>query len=72
MYSSSNTITSLQGESLNRPSKIYCFIEEDGDEYKVKVGGNANIVMEGILKVAGLYIVKEKQTFSYKQELQDF
>lgn len=47
---SSNMITSLQGESLKRPSKVYCFIEEDGDSYKVKVGGNANIVMEGILK----------------------
>ncbi|WFA08306.1 PhzF family phenazine biosynthesis protein [Tissierella sp. Yu-01] len=47
---SSNMITSLQGDSLKRPSKIYCFIEEDGDDYKVKVGGNANIVMEGILK----------------------
>ncbi|NLZ81269.1 MAG: PhzF family phenazine biosynthesis protein [Clostridiales bacterium] len=47
---SSDRITSLQGESMNRPSKIYCFIEEDEDEYKVKVGGDAVIVMEGILK----------------------
>jgi PhzF family phenazine biosynthesis protein len=47
---SSNEITSLQGESMNRPSKIYSFIEEDKDGYKVKVGGDAVIVMEGILK----------------------
>ncbi len=46
----SNKITSLQGELLKRPSEIYCFIEEHKGSYKVKVGGNANIVMEGILK----------------------
>lgn len=48
---SSNNITSSQGESMKRPSKIYCSIEEDekGD-YKIKIGGEANIVMEGILK----------------------
>jgi PhzF family phenazine biosynthesis protein len=46
----SNRITSLQGQSLNRPSEIYCYIEEVDDCFRVKVGGNANIVMEGILK----------------------
>lgn len=45
-----NEIVALQGRSLNRPSEIYCFIEEDGEKFKVKVGGNARIVMEGIIK----------------------
>lgn len=45
-----NKITVLQGEILNRPSEIYCYIEEDNDTFKVKVGGRANIIMEGIIK----------------------
>lgn len=47
---SSNQIIALQGESLNRPSKIYCFIEKDENGFYVMVGGTANIVMEGIIK----------------------
>ncbi len=46
----SNSITSIQGLNLNRPSEVHCYIDEDNNEYKVKVGGNANIVLEGILK----------------------
>ncbi|TJX13658.1 PhzF family phenazine biosynthesis protein [Tissierella creatinini] len=45
-----DSITSIQGHSLNRPSKIYCYIEEEGNKSRVKVGGNANIILEGILK----------------------
>lgn len=45
-----NEIIALQGNSLNRPSEIYCFIEENGEGFKVKVGGNAKIVIEGIIK----------------------
>lgn len=45
-----NKIKVLQGESLNRPSEIYCYIEEDNDNFKVKVGGRANITLEGIIK----------------------
>lgn len=45
-----NEIVALQGSSMNRPSEIYCFIEEDGDGFKIKVGGNAKIVIEGIIK----------------------
>lgn len=45
-----DSITSMQGHSLNRPSKIYCYIEEEANKSKVKVGGNANIILEGILK----------------------
>ena len=45
-----NEIVALQGSSLNRPSEIYCFIEEDEDGFKIKVGGNAMIVIEGIIK----------------------
>ena len=43
-------ILSLQGESMNRPSKIHCYIKKGDNGYKVKVGGNAVIVIEGILK----------------------
>ncbi len=46
----SNRITSIQGSSLKRPSKVNCYIEDEGNKYKVKVGGNANIILEGILK----------------------
>lgn len=45
-----NKIIALQGNSMNRSSEIYCFIEEDIGGFKIKVGGNANIVMEGIIK----------------------
>ena len=45
-----NKITANQGQSMNRPSKIYCYIDEVDGEYRVKVGGNANITIEGILK----------------------
>ena len=45
-----NEIMALQGSSLNRPSEIYCLIEEDIDGFKIKVGGHAKIVIEGIIK----------------------
>ena len=48
---SGNEIIAHQGESLNRPSKIYCSIKEENGEYKVKVGGSGNITIEGILKL---------------------
>lgn len=43
-------IISLQGESLNRPSKIYCFIEERNGTFDVRIGGTAKIVIEGVIK----------------------
>lgn len=46
----SNEITSIQGFSMNRPSEAYCYLEEEDGIFKVKVGGSANIVLEGILK----------------------
>lgn len=46
---SSNSIISLQGDSLNRPSQIYCYIDEDEEGYKVKVGGKAKIIIDGII-----------------------
>ncbi len=46
---SQNKITAIQGESLNRPSEIECYIHNEKDEYKVKVGGRAKIVVEGIM-----------------------
>lgn len=43
-------LTAIQGTHMGRPSKIYCYIEKNKDAYKVKIGGKANIIMEGILK----------------------
>lgn len=45
-----NEITAKQGANLGRPSEIDCYIEEVDGEYVVKVGGTANITIEGILK----------------------
>lgn len=45
-----NDLIALQGTHMGRPSSIYCYIEKHDDSYKVKVGGKANIIMEGILK----------------------
>jgi len=47
---SHNKIIAHQGKALNRPSKIYCHIEDKDGKNKVKVGGNAHITIEGILK----------------------
>lgn len=46
---SGNSIISIQGDSLNRPSQIHCYIEKYEDSYKVKVGGKAKIVIDGII-----------------------
>lgn len=40
-------ITAYQGESLGRPSQIYCSIEERNGGKIVTVGGRAKIVMKG-------------------------
>lgn len=39
-----------QGQYMNRPSQIACFISQTVNGYKVKVGGSATIVLEGIMK----------------------
>lgn len=49
MLINTNEITAMQGEVLNRPSKIYCFIDNVNGDYKVKVGGHANITLNGII-----------------------
>lgn len=41
-----NEIVSFQGYAMNRPSKIYCKLEER-EEIKIKVGGKAIIVFKG-------------------------
>lgn len=48
-YIEGNKIIAIQGESLNRSSKIYCKIDKDNGEYIVKVGGQARIVLEGVI-----------------------
>jgi PhzF family phenazine biosynthesis protein len=47
---SGDSLVVHQGESLNRPSIINCYIEENDGRYSVKVGGSAAIVLEGIIK----------------------
>lgn len=42
-------ITSFQGESLKRPSEIQCYINEDNGRIRIKVGGKAKIVIDGII-----------------------
>ncbi|CCQ96943.1 Phenazine biosynthesis protein PhzF family [[Clostridium] ultunense Esp] len=42
-------IVAFQGESLKRPSQIHCTIEKDNEIYNIKVGGEARIVLEGIM-----------------------
>lgn len=44
-----NKITALQGMSLNRPSSIFCEIEGDGRNCRIKVGGQAKIVLQGVM-----------------------
>lgn len=44
-----NKIISLQGESLKRPSEIHCYYEQKNDGVKIKVGGKAKIVIDGIM-----------------------
>ncbi|WP_353094645.1 PhzF family phenazine biosynthesis protein [Tissierella praeacuta] len=46
-----NNIISYQGESINRPSTIYCKIEEENRKSIIKVGGNANIVIKGTIYI---------------------
>lgn len=48
-YMGKNKIVSIQGETLGRPSKVYCIINEVNGKYIVKVGGQARIVLEGII-----------------------
>ena len=48
-YIRKNEIVSIQGEYLGRPSEIYCSIEDENGIYKIKVGGQARIVLEGIM-----------------------
>lgn len=45
-----NYIQANQGQYMNRPSKILCEINESENHDIVKVGGQAVIVMEGVIK----------------------
>lgn len=44
-----NSIISYQGESMNRPSIIYCKIDEESGKSLIKVGGSAKIVIKGTI-----------------------
>ncbi len=36
---------------MNRPSYIYCKIDEKDGGYSVKIGGKAKIVLDGIMYI---------------------
>lgn len=46
-----NNIISYQGQSMNRPSTIYCEIIEKNEKPMVKIGGNAKIVINGVISI---------------------
>lgn len=50
-YLYGNEIISIQGEAMNRPSYIYCKIDENDGGYSVKIGGKAKIVLDGIMYI---------------------
>ena len=48
-YIHGNEITSIQGETMGRPSFIYCQIVKESENYKIKIGGQAIMVLEGTM-----------------------
>lgn len=44
-----NELIAIQGEALNRPSRIHCIIERIDEDFEIKVGGQAVIVLEGTI-----------------------
>lgn len=40
-----------QGESLNRPSYIHCQVVRNEKSYQIKVGGKANVVIQGVISI---------------------
>lgn len=44
-------ITALQGQAMGRESRIYCAINQVGEDYEVEVGGKGMVVLEGIINV---------------------
>lgn len=44
-----NQIIALQGHSINRPSEVKCYINDDENGYRIKVEGKARIVIDGII-----------------------
>lgn len=46
-----NRIISYQGQSMDRPSTIYCRLEKRKGKTIVKVGGDAKIVLSGIMSI---------------------
>ena len=48
-YINKRQIVAIQGESLKRPSQIYCIADKDNRDYNIKVGGQGRIVLEGFI-----------------------
>lgn len=48
-YIKGREIIALQGKSLNRPSYIYCQISGEKARYQIKVGGQARIILQGVM-----------------------
>lgn len=45
-----NSLVVHQGDTMNRPSIINCYIQGENGDYLIKVSGSATVVMEGIIK----------------------
>ncbi|QQY79750.1 PhzF family phenazine biosynthesis protein [Keratinibaculum paraultunense] len=48
-YIHGNEIISIQGETMGRPSFIHCQIFKDNENYRIKIGGKAIMVLEGTI-----------------------
>lgn len=46
----SKEICLKQGKEIDRPSEIYCTMNEQNKEYPIKVGGKGRVFIEGVLK----------------------
>lgn len=44
-------IIAKQGQYLNRPSNIYCKLVRSEGKYHIKVGGKANLVLQGVISI---------------------
>ncbi len=53
-------LTFEQGDFMNRPSEIRCYVKEDKGSYKIKVGGNAVIFINGEILLREKFVDKGK------------
>lgn len=48
-YIEGDKIIALQGKSLNRPSYIHCQVEGEEPNYQIRVGGQARVILQGVM-----------------------